>query len=464
MNEMEKAIREKIGNTDLQKARVWDKLQQKQRKSILPYFISAAFLVCMIIFTTMMLNGNSGESPPEQSAGLPTLIESPSSMDETIPIVSSKKLDGTVISYSEDYVINLYSSAETYEQMTQTLGIEQEPIDFLKHDVLLTQFISDGCGLVVDRLTVKELKLFVKLDLPKELRSKTEINCTTIAKPNTVLLVVPKLTIMNGVFIEGKRELATSFSIIETVTHDTLVVYENVKEITFTKPGEILKFTINEPVKMNQVTTIIKEAIKEPGSVNMASPPDWRITLVNETDETLSYYLWLDTNGMTATLMASEDTHTIYSLGEEFTVQLADLMQDYVKDSVSNAHEIEPIIHQYIESIQSKKWDEYVGLFNYDSGTKEDLLSFLKDSTKQDNKEGIHTIQTIKLVSMELTNDPEFSSVGDYVYDVLLDMKVHNTSDFYMNGISRHVFVFNETNEGLIIETVYFKGLVEDIQ
>ena len=65
---------------------------------------------------------------------------------------------------------------------------------------------------------------------------------------------------------------------------------------------------------------------------------------------------------------------------------------------------------------------------------------------------------------MKLTSDLEFSSKGDYVYDVLLDMKVHNTSDFYKNGISHHVFVFNETNEGLIIETVYFKGLVEDIQ
>ena len=99
-----------------------------------------------------------------------------------------------------------------------------------------------------------------------------------------------------------------------------------------------------------------------------------------------------------------------------------------------------------------------MGLFNYDPGTKEDLLSFLKDSTQQDNKEGIHTIQDIKLVNMKLTSNPEFNSRGDYVYDVLLDMKVHKTSDFYRNGISQHVFIFNETNEGLIIETVYFKG------
>ena len=463
MNELEKAIREKIGNTDSQKARVWNKLQQKPRKNIMPYFVSAAFLLSMIIFTTMMLNRNSGESPPEQSAELPTSIESPSNMDETIPIVSSQKLDGTVISYSEDYVINLYASAEAYEQMTQKLNIEQEPIDFTKQNVLLTQFISTSCGLVVEQLTLKEQQLFIKIDLPEELRSKEDLHCTTIAIPSTVLLVIPKVNITNGVFIDMGSEIATSFSINEAVTHNTLVVDENVKEIIFTNPKEKLKLTINDPVKVNQVTTIMNQAIKEPGSVNMASL-EWRIKVVNETEETMSYFLWLGTNGTNSTLMASKDTHTIYSLGEEFTLQLADLMQDYVKDSVSNAHEIEPIIHQYIESIQLKKWDEYVELFNYDSETKEDLLSFLKDRTKQDNKEGIHTIQTIKLVSMKLTSDLEFSSKGDYVYDVLLDMKVHKTSDFYVNGISRHVFVFNETNEGLIIETVYFKGLVEDIQ
>lgn len=43
-------------------------------------------------------------------------------------------------------------------------------------------------------------------------------------------------------------------------------------------------------------------------------------------------------------------------------------------------NEAETIIQQYIEYLNSKKWDEYVELFNYDNEGKEDLLSFLKDS------------------------------------------------------------------------------------
>ena len=463
MNELEKAIREKIGNTDSQKARVWDKLQQKPRKNIMPYFVSSAFIVCLIIFFTMMLNGNLGESPPEQSTSLPTSIESPGSTHQTIPIVSSKKLDGTSISYTEDYVINLYSSAETYEQMTQALSIEQEPIDFSKHDVLLTQFLSDGCGLVVEQLSVKEQQLYIKLDLPEELRSIKELNCTTIAMPNTVLLVVPKLTITNGVFIEGKREIEPTFAIIETVTNNTLVVDENVEAITFTNPKEKLNFTFNDLEKIKEVTTIMKQAYKQPGIVNMASP-EWRITMEKDTGEIKHYFLWLDTNLMLATLMTQEDTNTIYSLGNDMTVQLVDLIQNNAKDSVSSTHEIESIIHQYIEYIKVKKWDEYIELYHYDAEVKEDLLSFLKDSENQANNEGINTIQNLKLISMELTSDSEFSSKGDYVYDVLLDMKVHKTSEFYQNGISRHIFVFNETYEGIKIETVYYKGLNDNRQ
>ncbi len=124
----------------------------------------------------------------------------------------------------------------------------------------------------------------------------------------------------------------------------------------------------------------------------------------------------------------------------------------------SENNEAETIINEYIHSIKSNKWDEYVKLFNYDSEEEEHLLSFLKDSSNQSKKEGIHGIQNIKLVSLELTSDPEFTSKGDYVYDVLLDMKVHKASEFYVNGVSRHVFVFNKTSEGLELETVYFKG------
>ncbi|WP_432360645.1 hypothetical protein [Sporosarcina sp. UB5] len=136
-----------------------------------------------------------------------------------------------------------------------------------------------------------------------------------------------------------------------------------------------------------------------------------------------------------------------------------------LQQAIAEGNEVETIILQDIKFINSKMWDEYVEQYNYDSEVSEHFLQFLKDKKKQTNKEGIHTIEKINLVSIELTNDKEFSSIssnGDYVYDVLLDMKVHKESEFYMNGVTHHVYVINKTSDGLKIETVYFKGLVDD--
>lgn len=121
----------------------------------------------------------------------------------------------------------------------------------------------------------------------------------------------------------------------------------------------------------------------------------------------------------------------------------------------SNNNEAETLIHKSIDYTKSHKWDEYVRLFDFEPEVSEHLLSFLKDGEDQGKQDGIHGIQDIKVVSIELTSDPEFISKGDYVYDVLLDMKVLNPSEFHPNEVSRHRYVLNRTIEGLKIETVY---------
>lgn len=124
-----------------------------------------------------------------------------------------------------------------------------------------------------------------------------------------------------------------------------------------------------------------------------------------------------------------------------------------------NSNDVETVIKNYINYIQSNKWDEYVNLFDYEENVKNDLLLFLKNDKNQTAKEGIHGIEAIKLISIKPTNDSEFITNGEYAYDVLLDMRVNKPSEFYMNGVTRHVFVFKMTADGLKIETIYFKGL-----
>lgn len=142
--------------------------------------------------------------------------------------------------------------------------------------------------------------------------------------------------------------------------------------------------------------------------------------------------------------------------GQQDVIELKFKSKEFVSKTIFEA---ETIIQQYIKYLNSKEWDEFIGLFNFDNEGKEELLSFFKDSKAKSEKQGIHEIENVKLVSMSLSNDPEFISKGDYVYDVFLNMKVHDNSEYYMNGDTHNIFVFNKTGSGLKIENVYFKGL-----
>lgn len=150
---------------------------------------------------------------------------------------------------------------------------------------------------------------------------------------------------------------------------------------------------------------------------------------------------------------------TIKFNDQQDVIKLKFMSKEFVSKTI---YEAETIIQQYIKYLNSKEWDEFVELFNFDNEGKEELLSFFKDSNAKSKKQGIHEIENVKLVSMSLSNDPEFISKGDYVYDVFLDMKVHDNSEFYMNGVTHNIFVLNKTGSGLKIENVYFKGLADD--
>lgn len=156
------------------------------------------------------------------------------------------------------------------------------------------------------------------------------------------------------------------------------------------------------------------------------------------------------------TFKADKYKITIRFNDQEDVIKLKFKSKEFVSKTIFEA---ETIIQQYIKYLNSKEWDEFIGLFNFDNEGKEELLSFFKDSKAKSEKQGIHEIENVKLVSMSLTNDPEFISKGDYVYDVILNMKVHDNSEYYMNGDTHNIFVFNKTGSGLKIENVYFKGL-----
>ena len=128
---------------------------------------------------------------------------------------------------------------------------------------------------------------------------------------------------------------------------------------------------------------------------------------------------------------------------------------------IENMTPVERVINDYVRVLVNKQWDEYISLFDYSEEEQKALLKFLKDENNTIKREGIHGIKSIEIRKIEVNNSQEFSSKGELVYDVYLDMLVANPSEFYENGVSLHTFVFKNKNDKLLIDTVYYRGITQ---
>ena len=70
---------------------------------------------------------------------------------------------------------------------------------------------------------------------------------------------------------------------------------------------------------------IFRNAVKQEGIVDI-SEPNFDLEVTYEEGNKGEYHLWLGEKDQNSTLMNSEDTHTIYSISEEATNQLIDLI------------------------------------------------------------------------------------------------------------------------------------------
>jgi hypothetical protein len=118
---------------------------------------------------------------------------------------------------------------------------------------------------------------------------------------------------------------------------------------------------------------------------------------------------------------------------------------------IENMTPVERVVNDYVRVLVNKQWDEYISLFDYSKDEQNDLLK----------NEGIHGIKSIEIRKIEPTTSEEFSSKGDLVYDVYLDMLVANPSKFYENGVSLHTFVFKNKGDKLLIDAVYYSGITQ---
>ena len=74
------------------------------------------------------------------------------------------------------------------------------------------------------------------------------------------------------------------------------------------------------------VKSLISNAVKQPGIVNMADPV-FKMIIVHEDESKESFHLWIGEKGQQSVLMNLEDTHIIYTISEAVTSKFVKLIE-----------------------------------------------------------------------------------------------------------------------------------------
>lgn len=84
--------------------------------------------------------------------------------------------------------------------------------------------------------------------------------------------------------------------------------------------------TLKDKEALKTFKNIIFNATKEEGIVNMSNP-EFNIKLTYEDGSKQEFNLWLGKDGQKSSLMKTNNTHSIYTISEEDTRELTDLMK-----------------------------------------------------------------------------------------------------------------------------------------
>ncbi|MBD8071407.1 hypothetical protein [Bacillus sp. PS06] len=99
-----------------------------------------------------------------------------------------------------------------------------------------------------------------------------------------------------------------------------------ITKVSIKKIGESDITVFEEEEVLETFTHLLSSAVKEEGIVNMANP-EYHLEIVDANEDTYRYYLWIGESGERTTLMWGEDTHTIYTVSQDFTDQFIDFVK-----------------------------------------------------------------------------------------------------------------------------------------
>ncbi|MFT8323464.1 MAG: hypothetical protein ABF649_21625 [Bacillus sp. (in: firmicutes)] len=109
---------------------------------------------------------------------------------------------------------------------------------------------------------------------------------------------------------------------------ENLSIDSNFKSIAISKAKGFDEITLDDNESLKFFQNVFSSAVIEPGEVNL-SDPEFYLEVIYDKDNNQSLYLWVGDEGERSTFMKTEDNHTIYTVSEELTVKLIELVDSH---------------------------------------------------------------------------------------------------------------------------------------
>jgi hypothetical protein len=333
MNDLKKEIEKMIGDTTQAKENTWNKMKQPPTKNRMPLIImlSSTGILCFLLFImySSKFDGfNSQQSPNDIDSKL--MNGQQEGMEVPWKLYEEKKGLPIYIDAQDSAILIKDEASYSYYNDLFQFQVTGREVDFSTSNLLIITFSTNSCGLEAEQFVQKNGELQITLNLPVNLRSKNFIACDDLSVPNAQIYLINKTDVQYVKLIKEEEEISVPLNELEIQQniYDFEMLYTNdVAKATLASINGHTSVEVSSSQTLQEIQQIILQATKEPGIVNMANNPNYRILFENPLEKSFTVFLWLPEEDGNAVISSSRNTHTIYTLPKEMALQLLTLSE-----------------------------------------------------------------------------------------------------------------------------------------
>ncbi|MGE7602529.1 hypothetical protein ACQKL5_08455 [Peribacillus sp. NPDC097675] len=145
----------------------------------------------------------------------------------------------------------------------------------------------------------------------------------------TILLAVFLISISSILFACQSKESTIEISANPATKSENdkkLSINTGFKNISISKIKGFNEITFDDKETLKAFQDIFSSAIREPGIVDIADP-EFYLDVVYDKDNPQNLFLWIGEKGQRSTFMKTEDTNTIYTVSNDMTDKLIELVE-----------------------------------------------------------------------------------------------------------------------------------------